>query len=160
MKTIKTLTTLALALIAATANAGTQIANFQATATMNAACSLSMNDFNFGSIQFKSDSSALSQLKVTCNPGVTAVGTISTGASSTFNRYMTDGTPSSDHLQYQIFLPGHSNILIGDGSSGTETIPVTGTGSQTLQWIGGLVLRGQYLKPGSYSDSLTVTVTY
>lgn len=156
----KIITTIALAALSSLAIAGTQSANFQATATLNAACTLSMNDFNFGAILFNSDSSKLSQLKVTCNPGVTATGTINTGGSGSFNRYMTDGTPSSDHLQYQIFLPSHSNTSIGDGSAGTETIPITGTGSVTTQWISGVVLRGQYLKPGNYSDSLTLKVTY
>lgn len=160
MKTKTTIAAIVLAALTGSAIAGTQIANFQATATLNAACTLSMNDFNFGSIQFKSDSSTLSQLKVTCNPGVIAVGTISTGTSGSFTRYMTDGTPSSDHLMYQIFLPGHSNTTLGDGSSGTETIPITGAGTEKSQWISGMVLRGQYLKPGSYSDSLTLTVTY
>lgn len=59
----KIITTIALAALSSLAIAGTQSANFQATATLNAACTLSMNDFNFGAILFNSDSSKLSQLK-------------------------------------------------------------------------------------------------
>ena len=46
----KIITTIALAALSSLAIAGTQSANFQATATLNAACTLSMNDFNFGAI--------------------------------------------------------------------------------------------------------------
>ena len=64
----------------------------------------------------------------------------------------------SDFLKYFVNIPGGSSL--GDGTSGTVKFTITGTGGQDFKWIAISVLRGQYFKPGNYSDSLTMTLTY
>lgn len=149
-----------IASIGSIANAGQQTTNFQASAQLQSTCALQIDDFKFGTTAYSYDQTTLAELSVTCSKGVNAVATISAGNSSDFTRYMTDGTPESDKLMYKLYLPGDASRIVGDGTNGTITIQITGTGSPVYKWISGSVLRGQYLKPGNYSDSLTMTLTY
>lgn len=138
----------------------TVVGQFNTSAQLQSTCSVNIDDINFGEISFKSDKVVLSLLSTTCSKGITAIGSISTGVSNDYNqRYLTDGTVDSDKLNYRVSLPGKV-ASIGDGTSGTQTITITGTGITDSQWISGIVLRGQYLKPGLYNDTLVFKLTY
>ena len=147
-----------LSMVLSTSFASNVSNTFQTSAQMQAACAIQIEDFNFGLIDYKNDKTMLKSLEITCNKGVVAVGTLSKGNSDTFDRYMTDGTAESDFLKYFVNIPGGSSL--GDGTSGTVKFTITGTGGQDFKWIAISVLRGQYFKPGNYSDSLTMTLTY
>lgn len=73
---------------------------------------------------------------------------------------MNDGTPNSDKVKYSLNLPGKTHEPLGDGTNGTYTFSLVGTGIPKFQWIGAQVLRGQYVKPGNYSDTLIMKFTY
>jgi spore coat protein U-like protein len=70
---------------------------------------------------------------------------------------MTSGTHV---LTYNLYLdPTHLTIW-GDGSSGTGTVSGTGTGANVGTPVYGRIPPGQNASVGSYSDVITVTVTY
>ena len=130
------------------------------TATLQSSCSFSMPIVNFGEIEYTYDKTTLTQLEFTCSKGVNALVTIEGGNAGESFRYMSDGTPTSDKVRYSLNLPGKANQPLGDGTNGTYTFNLVGSGVQNFQWIGAQVLRGQYVKPGNYSDTLIMKVTY
>lgn len=139
--------------------ASTQVSNIQTQAQLQAVCTFTIPNFTFGNISYKSDKLILNSLNYTCNSGITGTATLSKGNSTNFLRVMNNGQPDSDTLRYNIFLPGN-NTPIGDGTDGSRTLTLNGTGKEEFMWISGSVLRNQYIRPGNYSDNLTLTVTY
>ena len=87
---------------------------------------------------------------------------LSAGASNNFStRAMTSG---SNTLSYNLFHDGTS-LIWGDGTGGSSTVP----GSMTLIAVGSVtnhhtvfarLYGSQNVQPGSYSDTITVTVTW
>ncbi len=102
-------------------------------------------------------------LQVTCNGSgngngktkVTLNVTLSRGLSGTYaTRKMFSGVNT---LNYNIFWSTAYNEIIGDGSGGS----VAGGGSNVAtETFYGLIPASQDVAPGSYSDVITVTVTY
>ena len=68
-------------------------------------------------------------------------------------------------LQYNLFTTAALATIFGDGTGGTGTIGGTGLGvatANTVQVFGQVPdsATNQAAVPGSYSDTITVTVTY
>lgn len=88
---------------------------------------------------------------------------LSTGNSGTYsNRAMSDG---AGNLAYQLYEDSAYQTIWGDGTNGTSEV----SGSQLLQigltytqsyTVYGLIPGGQNAAPGTYDDSIVVTVTY
>lgn len=132
--------------------------NMTTNAQIQAACSVSVDNMNFGTISYKNTNISLAKLATTCSKGIVGTGSLSTGNSSDYARYMTNGTDNSDHLKYDITMPG--GLTLGDGSGTTGTLSITGTGVEVQQWLSGTLPKSQYLTPGNYSDNLTFTLSY
>ena len=94
---------------------------------------------------------------------VTGTLSLSTGSSGRYaTRYMVAGT---NQLAYNVYLdPGYTEILgNGTGGSYAPTESGTVTAGQVYQVNGtlyGLIPAAQNAAPGSYADTLVVTVTY
>jgi len=109
-------------------------------------------------------------LRVTCNGGGTGSATItvnvtlSTGLSGSYaTRKMFSGVNT---LNYNIFWSTTYNQIIGNGSGGSFAgstppfvVPAGGSNVATGTFYG-LIPTSQDVAPGSYSDVITVTVTY
>jgi spore coat protein U-like protein len=66
----------------------------------------------------------------------------------------------SNTLGYQLYLDAGRSSVWGDGSASSSTSSGTGTGSaQTLTIYGRLPSLANVV-PGSYTDTVTVTVSY
>ena len=80
-------------------------------------------------------------------------------ASSPASRYM---DKSGSHLNYNIYTSTAYNKVWGDGTGGSLTNSYNGLLSLgTIDFTGyGRILSGQYVTPGGYSDTITVTVSY
>ncbi|RAP59344.1 spore coat U domain-containing protein [Oleiagrimonas sp. MCCC 1A03011] len=85
---------------------------------------------------------------------------LSRGQSTTyFPRTMLSGAHA---LSYNLYTSSALATVWGDGSGGTSTVTNSGVlqvGSLNLT-VYGAIPTGQYVNPGSYADSITVTVTY
>jgi len=134
-------------------------------------CTVSTTGISFGTYNplNSAGNSSTGSWAVTCTATGSGSGTVtgtlsvSTGASDSYaTRYMHAG---ADKLAYNVYLdPGHSEIL-GNGSGGSYAPTESGTvtAGQIYQVSGalyGFMPASQNVAPGSYADTLVVTVTY
>ena len=115
-----------------------------------------------------SDDTANSQFTFSCTVSgsgtnsVTATLSASIGSGTSYStRVMKSGT---NELTYYIYRDSNRSQIMGDGTSSSYTLTNSWTSSGTKQWqsnIYGRIPRYQYnVVPGSYSDSITWTITY
>lgn len=147
------------------AAAGTGNGSFQATATVVSACTVSGTLLNFGSsidpIAATVPLDASSTLTVQCtNTTPYAVslnaGTNAGGASNFSSRAMKNGSYS---LGYQLYLDASRSTVWGDGT-GSSTHAGTGTGSNQSITVYGRLPSLTGSVPGTYTDTVTVTISY
>lgn len=155
---------LVLMLTAGSAYAATESTTFTVGATVADSCSVSASNLAFGNIDPLLNSTtatdATTTISVTCangtayNVGLNA-GT-ATGATVTA-RKMTSGTNTLDYALYS-----DSGRTTNWGNTvGTDTVAGTGSGAAQSLTVYGRVPSGQVsAQTGSYSDTITVTVTY
>lgn len=167
MKIFKIGLTLAVALLAlqehAVQAASPATTQFQVTATVNDSCSVVATDLAFGVYDpSAADNDKTSTVTVTCtkttpydiglNAGVNGGGTVTT-------RQMLDAV-SSDKINYSLFSNAGRTVNWGETVS-TDTVHVaSATGASEPHTVYGKIATGQYVTAGSYSDTITVTVTY
>lgn len=137
----------------------TAISSFSVTTTVAPSCSISANALNFGAYTGSATLNSTSTISVTCangsayNIGLNA-GTAS-GATVT-TRQMLNGTKT---LNYSIYSDSGRTKNWGN-TVGTDTLAGTGSGSAQTLTVYGTVPSGQTPAPGSYSDTITATLTY
>ncbi len=134
-------------------------------------CTVSTTGINFGTYNPLNTvgNASTGTWAVTCTATGSGSGTVSgtlnlsTGASGSYaTRTMRAG---ANKLAYNVYLdPGHSEIL-GNGSGGSYAPTESGTvtAGQIYQVSGalyGFMPASQNVAPGSYADTLVVTVTY
>lgn len=142
------------------AHATTQTTTFQVTATVAATCNInSAGNLDFGAYP-GAQTDNTSTITVTCTNttpydlGLDA-GT-STGATVT-TRAMTG--PASALLNYTLFRDAARTLNWGN-TVGTDTLHVIGTGVAQNSTVYGRIPAAQAPTPGSYSDTITVTLTF
>jgi spore coat protein U-like protein len=133
--------------------------SFDVTATVLGTCATASagGDLTFGTYS-GSDISATTTISVTCTTGVTYYVALNDGLNfaHSSHRSMTDG--SGNYLEYELYKEaGHSTRW---GSSGTDRVAGSGSGLPQTLTVYGLLPGGQALTTGSYSDTITVTVSY
>lgn len=160
-----TLAVTALALLAGAslnAYAGTATSSFNSTASVDASCqSLSATNLAFGTYDptSASDKTATSTISVACTTGTVPSIAFSAGTTtgaSTEQRLLANG---SNTMNYNIYTSNaYTQVL-----DSTHKLSVTGTGlgnSVTATAYGKIPKNQLDVVTGSYSDSITVTVTY
>lgn len=148
------------ALIPGSSIASTATSTFQVTATSQATCSItSTTPLAFGNYTGSAVSSTTT-VQITCTSstpydlGINA-GTAS-GATIT-NRMMTG--PASATVNYAVYRDAGHTLNWGT-TIGTDTVAGTGNGNAQPITVYGFMAAGQTMAPGSYTDTLTATVTY
>jgi spore coat protein U-like protein len=169
MKTKKLLLAAALAFMAGatqTAGAGTNTGSLTVQVTIVNSCTLSMATMNFGasvSDLTPAINATDSTSTVTCtgNSPVTISFNAGTGTGATFAvRKMTNG---ANTINYSLYKDAAHTQVLGDGSGSTVTIGVTPTGGSAADAFTfyGQTVAGQNPKPnGTYTDTVTATVTF
>jgi len=126
-------------------------------------------NFNSYSTTSTNDDTASSQFTITCS--VASSGT-STSVTATLSASIGSGTSYSSRtlkngtsvLNYYIYRDSGRSQILGDGNNGTFTLSTswTSTGSQSWQSnVYGRIPKNQYSAvPGSYSDTITWTISY
>lgn len=142
-------------------------ATFLVSATVLKTCTVSATPLAFGNYTPGSGAiSNTSSINVACTNGspytMTVNGGSTTGGSIT-QRLMTNGTQT---LQYNLYTTNTFTTLLGDGTTGGSA-KVTGTGAglataSTTTVYGQLPdsTANQAVPPGSYTDTVTVSVAY
>jgi spore coat protein U-like protein len=80
---------------------------------------------------------------------------LGSGASVT-NRLMTNGSAT---LGYALFSDTARTVNWGQ-TSGTDTVAGTGSGSVQTLTVYGKIAGSLYVTPGSYTDTITASITY
>lgn len=135
-------------------------------------CSVSATALAFGTYSELSGSplTSNSAITVTCTLlsgsaiTVTATTSLNTGSSGSFvTRTMLAGAQT---LNYNIYTTGSFTVIWGDGSGGTSqyvfSLPLTPSSptNQGTHNARGRIPVAQSVAPGSYTDTMTVTVNY
>ena len=146
-------------LLSQAALAGTATQNFNVTATVVDACSLSsISNLGFGTYSFTAPALGTTSVNVTCSLGSAYTLHVDDGlyGSSASDRKMKHAT-AADTLSYTL-----SNTLGGAtwGDTAGTGVAGTGLGIAVPTTIFGSVAASQTITPGSYSDTLTMTVTF
>jgi spore coat protein U-like protein len=143
--------------------AATSTTNMNVSATVTANCTVSTSPVAFGSVN------PISGANVDATGSVTVACTNGTGWSATANagggtgatlasRRMASG---GNLLTYALYTDSGRTTVWGDGTASTAPVTGTGSGSDQTVTIYGRVPSGQTaVPPGSYTDTVSVTVTY
>jgi spore coat protein U domain-containing protein, fimbrial subunit CupE1/2/3/6 len=148
--------------LASPAGAGTVTDTFDVTLTIQAGCEVSApNNLNFGTETFL-DTALFGTVdfSVRCTSGTNGTISLNGGigsSGSVATRTMESGANS---VNYSLYMNNSYATIWGDGTSGTSTYPHTGTGSTTNLTIYGRVPSQTTPTAGTYSDTITITVTY
>jgi spore coat protein U-like protein len=150
---------LALGLTSTSAFATVVTTTFNVTATVPATCVVSATALGFGSYTGVV-ATAQTNVLVTCtnttgytvglNAGLTTSATVTT-------RQMGITQPAGG-LNYSLF--SDSGRTTNWGNTTGSWVSGTGSGAQQTLTVYGQVPAGQYVTPGSYTDTITATVTY
>lgn len=155
----------ALGLTAGSAMAATSTTTFGVSATVEDSCSVSASALGFGSIDpiANVNTDTNTTIDVTCsNTTAYDVGLdagTTTDATVT-SRQMSDGSATPNLLDYGLYTDSGRTTNWGN-TVGTDTVAGTGDGTaQTLTVYGRVPSGQQTAAVGSYTDTITVTVTY
>jgi spore coat protein U-like protein len=155
------------------ADAQTVTGTVDATITLSAACevngSTATSGVNFGTLDFGSvstffssadaqvDGNGSGSISVQCSPGSGATLTINSGlhdaAVSGGSRALTDG---SQYIPYDIYSDAGFNTVLNNNS----TLSITADGTVQTVPIYGRAVGASGLSPGTYTDTISVTLTF
>ncbi len=139
--------------------AGSQTSTFNVTTTVNANCLISTNTLDFGNYT-GSQIDASTILGINCTNGTpyTIALNVGTGSGASFaNRILTSG---SSTMMYNLYTDTTRSTVWGDSTSSTQIINDTGTGTNQNHTVYGRLPGTQTPTNGTYSDTITVTVSY
>ena len=147
-------------LIPGSSFASTTTSTFQVTATSQATCSItSTTPLAFGNYTGSAVSSSTT-VQVTCTsttPYDLGINAGTTSGATITNRMMTG--PASATVNYAVYRDAGHTLNWGT-TVGTDTVAGTGNGSAQPITVYGFMASGQTMAAGSYTDTLTATVTY
>lgn len=152
---------LAVSIHVVTAQASTVTTTFQVTANVTTACSVSASDLAFGEYDHTHTSplDAVNAIVVTCTVGTAYNIGLDAGAGpgATVNdRKMSSGTST---LTYSLYQDAARTTVWGD-TIGQNTMSGTASATFDTHTVYGRIPHGQDVPSSSYSDTITVTVTF
>jgi spore coat protein U-like protein len=140
------------------AHAGTATSTMSVSANIAGTCSVGATSLAFGTYASTAASTATAPIQVTCTNGVTAQVSLNQGNNN--NKASTYGTRAlangANYLGYDIYTDNTYATVWNT----TNTVPVTSTGSAVTVNAYGRIPTGQTPATGSYTDSVTITVTF
>lgn len=146
--------------------AATATTTFQVTATVVSSCTASAPALAFGNYDTNSATAATTSttISVYCTTGTgftTGLDVGVNGGDYVTGRLMLGGT-NGDSLGYNLYTDATYTTVWGDGTGATSTVAGVGTGPLVAvsQTVYGRVPAQQNISADSYSDTITVTVTY
>lgn len=145
------------------AHAANDSDTFTVSANVVATCQITANDLDFGDYNpvAAANVDAATTISLTCTNGTAYNVGLNLGAgvgASTATRYMSDAG-AAHTLGYTLYQNAGRTTLWGS-SIGSNTRAGTGTGSAATIDVFGRIAMNQTVPSGSYSDTITVTVTW
>ena len=149
------------------ADAATKQGTIAVSAQVTAACTLATNTLDFGAYDplgtnATADLTKSTDITVSCTNNAATTITLSTGAhpvgSPATGRQLAD-VPGTHFLNYSLYSDAALQNQWGDGTLGA-TVAYTGTGGTSTLTVFGKVDKGQTATAGTYSDSVTATITF
>jgi spore coat protein U-like protein len=147
--------------------AGSKSTTFNVTSSVNANCTISATDLNFGAydplVANKTtplDVNTTVTLVCTKGSNGVTVGLDLGTHTAAGNRFMSNGT---DSLHYELYSDSAGGTLWGNSGASLVTWPVfgpIGAGAGTPHTVFGRIPAGQDVSTGSYSDTITATVNF
>jgi spore coat protein U-like protein len=121
-----------------------------------ATCSASTTPVGFGAYEpfAGQDKETTGTIHLDCDAVVSATVSLSEGSGSYVARTMSDG---ADRLTYNLYIDTGRTEVWGNGTQGSSTAPLTGTGTAIVY---GRMPARQNAKPGTYSDTILVEIAY
>lgn len=137
----------------------TATSTFNTTATVVATCAISATNVAFGSYS-TAQLDATGSISITCTNGTTYTVALDAGvgASATLAARKMTG-PSSQTLTYSLYQDVSRSTLWGD-TAGVNTAAGTGSGAAQSLTVYGRIPSLQFPGAGTYSDTITVTLSY
>jgi spore coat protein U-like protein len=131
------------------------------SATVLKVCTSAVTPLTFGNYLANSGSptDATATITITCTATTTYTVALDAGTTSgatTSNRKMVFTSSTLSYALYQD--SGHSTNW--GNNTGTDTVAGTGNGAAQTLTVYGRIPVAQYLTPGAYTDTVTVTVSY
>lgn len=151
--------------VASAASTGT---TFNVTANIAASCTVvSAANVAFGAYDptSGSDVDVSANFVHRCTKGTSYTITLSAGGGTYASRSMASAGVNTDVLTYQLYRDAGYTQVFGDGTASTFTVTgsgsgINGAGNNLTTAIYGRLTSGQDVSADSYSDTITVTVTY
>lgn len=153
------LSLLAFCVVAPESPAATPSTSFGVSATVLSSCAVSATSLAFGPYT-AATVNATSAISVTCTsstPYNIGLGAGTSPAASVASRQMSG--PAASLLRYAL-MSNSARTLNWGNTAGHDTVAGTGNGSAQLLMVYGQTPAAQAVIPGSYADTITVTVTY
>lgn len=150
------------ALLAAPGTAAAESStDIRAAGTMLSATSVSATRLDFGAFSPTMSMNTAAQITVTATQGTTydiQIGPGNGGQPGT--RAMKPVSGSADSvLEYDVYRDAGRSSRWGS-TVGTDTVSGSGTGQAQTYPVYGRIPPGQWIAPGDYGDTLTVTIVY
>lgn len=130
------------------------------SAVVHDVCSVAATPLSFGLYQSSATGplDATAQVQVNCTLGTAySVGLGTGAAASAAQRELSNG--ANGNLAYTLYQDAAHSVVWGD-STGVNTVSGTYTAAQQPLAVYGRISGGQAVAAGSYSDTITVTITY
>lgn len=163
IKSLTAVAAVALVFYGGAAEAATATTNLSVTATVTANCTVSSSAVAFGAVNPISGSNVdgTGSITVTCTNGTAWAASAGAGTGTGATLAVRKMSQASNLLNYALYTDSGRTTLWGDGTATTSTIANSGSGSGQAVTIYGRVPSGQTtVPPGSYTDTVAVTVTY
>jgi spore coat protein U-like protein len=138
----------------------TSSTSFSATATVLSSCNVSATSVNFGSAGILSgNTDAQGTLSIQCSPSLPYTISLNGGNSAATDPTQRKMSFSGADVTYGLYQDSARSLPWGS-TIGSNTTSGTGTGVTQVQTVFGRIAAQTTPKPGSYTDSVVVTVGY
>ncbi|MFP4640225.1 MAG: spore coat U domain-containing protein [Guyparkeria sp.] len=146
------------------AMAATDTTTFEVTATVEDACAVSATDLAFGTYDPNAgDLDGTSTITASCTEGTSYDIGLDTGENADeadgTTRAMVGASATTSHLSYELYSDSERTTVWGD-EVGTDTVSGTASEAEDEHTVYGQIPEGQFVTADSYSDTITVTITY
>ncbi|MCI0599987.1 MAG: spore coat U domain-containing protein [Beijerinckiaceae bacterium] len=139
---------------------GTVDVSFSVTAINTPSCSVSATTLNFGNTGvLTANVDATNSVSVTCNNGTPYTVALDGGLSGATDPAQRKMTLAGNQVTYALYRDS-ARLLPWGSTSGVDTLSATGTGSVQPHTVYGRVPPQTTPQPGTYTDTIVVTVTY